>query len=212
MSTSTLQDRVKLALKISGKSKTDLWKGCGVSSSTVTTWVNGRNKSIGGQNLVKAAEILGVNPHWLGSGEGDMHLTSNAQENLLLPTLIHSNQIQNTNSLELRLNRNWISEHFGSSKIESLRLFQINDDTMSPSLINGDFVLVDTSISSTNTDGLYVIGNDKNFLVRRIQQQANGETVIKCDNPAYEIQYIDLNQTKIRVTGRVLWSWLQRKV
>ena len=72
MITSTLQDRIKLALEMSGRSKTDLWKGCGVSSGTVTAWFKGPNQTISGINLMNACKILGVNPEWLATGMGEM--------------------------------------------------------------------------------------------------------------------------------------------
>ena len=72
MTSSTLQDRIKLALEKSGLSKTDLWKGCGVRSSTVTSWFKGPNQTISGINLMNASKILGVNPDWLATGNGEM--------------------------------------------------------------------------------------------------------------------------------------------
>jgi hypothetical protein len=68
---------MKLALEKSGLSKTDLWKGCGVSSGTVTAWFKGPNQTISGINLMNACKILGVNPEWLATGIGDMQEDSN---------------------------------------------------------------------------------------------------------------------------------------
>lgn len=213
MSTSTLQDRVKLALQLSGKTKTDLWKGCGVSSSTVTTWVNGRNQSISGQNLIKAAGVLGVNPNWLARGEGSMTETPTMPASVSIPEIVTKNNAKWTKPpFKLSFNSNWINDQFGSSKINALRLYEISDDTMSPSLMVGDYVLVDTSVTSHDADGIYILNVEENHLIRRIQHKTNGIIAIKCDNPSYEVQSIANNQSKLKVVGKVLWAWAQRKI
>lgn len=204
---STLQDRVKLALKLSGKSKTDLWKGCGVSSSTVTTWVNGRNQSVGGQNLIKASEILGVNPNWLASGDGEM-LPSDQTAKLLIPFIAAKSSSQ----FSVLLNKSWVAKEFSNLKADSLKMFEVTDDTMTPLLMNGDYVLIDTSTNSHQADGLYLLRLGNNFAIKRIQHQADASIALKCDNSSYETQYLNPGQTNPEIIGKVLWSWLQRKI
>jgi transcriptional regulator with XRE-family HTH domain len=48
----------------------ELARRVGVSRGAVSLWLSGATKSIDGENLTRAAAALGVNPHWLASGEG----------------------------------------------------------------------------------------------------------------------------------------------
>jgi hypothetical protein len=67
----TLAERLKFALEKSGKRKTDLWKGCDLSSGAISHWFNNPETEIKGKNLLCAARILGVRPEWLSKGTGD---------------------------------------------------------------------------------------------------------------------------------------------
>lgn len=210
MSTTTLQDRIKLALEKSGLSKTDLWKGCGVSSSTVTTWFNGRNQSINGNNLLKAAKVLGVNPSWLADGQGYMSQSQETIDNIYIPRLTPLDQSQT--NFELKINQTWLFKQFNKTTLESLSHLDVLDDTMSPYLNPGDYVLIDTSLPSYNTDGLYAVKIATNYYIRRIQHKDNGTLLMKCDNPAYENQTLDKDQSARTIIGKALWSWSQKKV
>lgn len=68
---SSLQDRIGQALKDSTlKNPSALAKKAKVSRATVSLWINGPTQSIDGENLTRVASALGVNAHWLATGEG----------------------------------------------------------------------------------------------------------------------------------------------
>jgi transcriptional regulator with XRE-family HTH domain len=67
---SSLQDRIKLALGHARINASTLAKRAKVSRATVSLWVNGPTQTIEGDNLTRAATVLGVNAHWLSTGEG----------------------------------------------------------------------------------------------------------------------------------------------
>lgn len=68
---SSLQDRIEQALKDSNlKNPSALAKKAKVSRATVSLWIHGPTQSIGGENLTRVASALGVNAHWLATGEG----------------------------------------------------------------------------------------------------------------------------------------------
>lgn len=67
---SSLQDRIKLALGHARINASTLAKRAKVSRATVSLWVNGPTQTIEGDNLTRAATVLGVGAHWLSTGEG----------------------------------------------------------------------------------------------------------------------------------------------
>lgn len=71
----TLAERLQFALEKSGKRKTDIWKGCGLSSGAISHWFNNPKTEIKGKNLLCAARILEVRPEWLSEGTGDYELS-----------------------------------------------------------------------------------------------------------------------------------------
>jgi phage repressor protein C with HTH and peptisase S24 domain len=72
-----------LALRINavrlelGLTKSDVWKGAGLSSGAYSHWMNGG--TLKGENLIKVANILHVNPVWLETGKGPREPLSQLQ-------------------------------------------------------------------------------------------------------------------------------------
>lgn len=58
-------DRVKEARVNAGISKSDFAKAVKVSAPTVTDWESGEIKKIDGENLLRAASVLGVTAEWI---------------------------------------------------------------------------------------------------------------------------------------------------
>jgi phage repressor protein C with HTH and peptisase S24 domain len=50
----------------------DLARAVGVKPPSVSDWLSGKSKTMEGENLVRAAKFLKVNPTWLASGTGDI--------------------------------------------------------------------------------------------------------------------------------------------
>ncbi len=75
---STLQERMAQAKKhyetVTGKKfkNTELADYVGVSKVNVGLWINGPTKELEGSNLIKAAEFLNVNSHWLAGENAHM--------------------------------------------------------------------------------------------------------------------------------------------
>lgn len=65
-----LSDRILSALTEIGKNQSELARFVGVRSPSVNDWISGKTKTIKGQNLLRAAEFLKVNPQWLAEGRG----------------------------------------------------------------------------------------------------------------------------------------------
>lgn len=74
-----------MAIKESGKSKTEIAEACGVTPSAVTQWTTGLTQSIKPENLAALAKATGTTMEWLATGEG-------AMEALRRNTLVDSDQ------------------------------------------------------------------------------------------------------------------------
>lgn len=62
-------DRIRLALEKSGRTRSALATALGVSSQAITYVLQGKTKSLSATNNALAAGFLGVDPHWLATGE-----------------------------------------------------------------------------------------------------------------------------------------------
>lgn len=50
----------------------DLVRRCGMTRTTVKYWLDGTTKHLRPEHLFPVARALGINPEWLGTGEGPM--------------------------------------------------------------------------------------------------------------------------------------------
>lgn len=70
-----IQERITLAIKESGQTKSAIAKACGVNPSAVTQWLNGDTKAPTAERLLKLARATRVSYTWLIEGKGLMHDT-----------------------------------------------------------------------------------------------------------------------------------------
>ena len=69
----TFSDRLKQALKLRGMKQVDLCRAVGITSATVSQWVNGI-RSPSGTSMQILSQVLHVSQLWLETGEGPMEL------------------------------------------------------------------------------------------------------------------------------------------
>lgn len=65
-----MNERIEIAIRNSGKSKSEIAAECGVAASSVSQWINGSSKSLKPENLYALAASTGFCPMWLGIGRG----------------------------------------------------------------------------------------------------------------------------------------------
>ena len=93
-----------------------------------------------------------------------------------------------------------------AAKPDSLSIIHVAGDSMEPTLSAGDEVLVDASdIGRRLRDGIYVIRNDDDIIVKRIAVTPGSRMItIASDNPAYPT-WSNVDPAKVYFVGRVIW-------
>lgn len=69
----TLAERLKYAMEVLPSKKVkgvDLARFVGVRPPSVSDWLSGKSKTMEGENLLKTAKFLNVDPVWLANGTG----------------------------------------------------------------------------------------------------------------------------------------------
>ncbi len=99
----------------------------------------------------------------------------------------------------------WLRKLGGDPKF--LSMIHVKGDSMTPTLNNGDEILVDTSDGNERArDGIYVLRIDDALVVKRLSvHPATRRYAIKSDNPAYP-GWPDCDPASVDVVGRVLWA------
>lgn len=90
---------------------------------------------------------------------------------------------------------------------DELGLLQVEGDSMAPTLLPGDDILVDRSDAAERLrDGLYVLRIDDLLMVKRLTlHPVTRRVTVQSDNPAYA-DWPDLSLSDIVLIGRVIWT------
>ncbi len=88
---------------------------------------------------------------------------------------------------------------------DQLGLITVYGDSMMPTLINGDTILVDFTRTAPDRDGIYVLRHDGMVQVKRLSiHPGTGLVTIRSDNDAYET-WRDVDPATLDIAGRVIW-------
>lgn len=89
---------------------------------------------------------------------------------------------------------------------ENLSVIKVMGDSMSPTLNDGDRILVDTLETTPGRAGVYVLRSDEVLNVKRVSvNPSTGFLSIKSDNPLYE-NWNDVDPETVHIIGKVLWA------
>ena len=90
---------------------------------------------------------------------------------------------------------------------KDLSMISVSGDSMAPTLVDGDDILVDQSDgAATLRDGIYVLRLQDSLMVKRLARSPAGPVVsIKSDNDAYPT-WNDVELAQIDIIGRVIWA------
>jgi phage repressor protein C with HTH and peptisase S24 domain len=99
----------------------------------------------------------------------------------------------------------WLRQLSASPK--ALSVIQVSGDSMSPTLVDGDDILVDRDDGAERIrDGIYVLRVDESLIVKRLAiNPAQRSFIVRSDNPAYP-DWNDVNPDGIDIVGRVIWT------
>lgn len=90
------------------------------------------------------------------------------------------------------------------TNIDDLKLIEINGNAMSPTLNNGDFVMVQ-ECNKYIGEGIYILQSDDIFLARRLQLDLDRKNMhIFCDNSFFKTEILDFSMiNNIQIVGMV---------
>jgi phage repressor protein C with HTH and peptisase S24 domain len=209
---------IKKALEQPGKSKSGLAKALGIPNSAVTALLKG-------QRLLKLRELPKVKEYFasdsepeFGASETDRPTTGILEIDVRAGmggggTVDGSEVVYNGDYADPVKSEAW---HFPSRFVrEELRapesriqILETQGDSMAPTILSGDRVIIDTGHRRPTPDGIYAIRDRYGFIVvKRLQALRRGEQAtirIISDNKAHDSE--DVAEDEIHIVGRVIWG------
>jgi phage repressor protein C with HTH and peptisase S24 domain len=212
-----------------------------VTPVTLYRWISGQfDPSL--PKLAEFAAATGISLCWLVTGRGPLEERQAMRHALLeqYDTIEFEPGGDKACKAPLAFYEPWLFELIYGSReepkrlgaaatMEPLLLMQVGEDSMEPTIAQGDLLLIDRSFGLTATDqrqaqregrspfdGIYAFqplalssdadGTTGQPLVRRIQYRLDGTVIVRCDNPRYsEEVYRPDARNAPRYLGRVVW-------
>lgn len=196
----------------------------GVSPSAFRKWLKGEAEP-SRERLVALAGAAGVSVAWLAQGEGpaphfrdSRAATANWEldpsQFVFLPKRPEAAAAgaetpappDEQASTFIAFGHDWIRRSFGIEPA-NLMLETAVGESMSPTIGDGDVLLVDSTDRRFREFGIYVLQYAGQRLVKRVQRKLDGSLVLISDNAVYEPERIDPGHSgDVKALGRVIWS------
>lgn len=208
------KNNIKIIRKAHKETGKQLAKALGVSQPTISLWENGKIDNVIAQRIANhynttIDHVLGITSESYSNKDKDENIkiemldataccgigAENFQENVIG---LWSMPIQEYKSISL------------SSNPENVKMLKVKGDSMAPTIKDGDWVLVDISCISPDSDGIFLLFLSTGLAIKRIQGTVTDEIVIKSDNPKYDNFNARLKDVKI--LGKIIYILNAEKV
>jgi transcriptional regulator with XRE-family HTH domain len=215
----TLADRLRGRTNQLGLSPANVAEMAGVNRSFVYDILRGRSTRPGIDKLEEVARVLKVDREWLIHGMGDVEGVSPFIDNPdeAFVSIAHASpgpsqgggaQAEEQQDLAGRayhFRRSWIRRNL-NAKPSQLRIIHVEGDSMAPTLLDGDTVLVDMTRCTPNPPGIFVLDDGIGLVAKRLEHIASSNPPavrVISDNKHYP-EY-ERAADEIHIVGRICW-------
>jgi DNA-binding XRE family transcriptional regulator len=110
----------------------------------------------------------------------------------------------------MAMDRAWMSQQLGRED-GGFATITVTGNSMLPTLHDGDTIIIDTMVTTIDTDGIYVLRRGAQLVIKRIKVLMDESAIVSGDNEAYgpgeKLQPASLRE--LRAVGRMVWPRLR---
>ena len=174
-------------------------KMVGVSQPAIAKIISGDTRDP--KNILEIATALGVNPHWLKTGEGSpdadvFAFTSEKDDDhtfrvdlLDAELAAHSSGIINAEYPDIIssifFTHEGVKRILGRTTTDGVYMFKVPTDSMVPTITQNDIVFIDTNVKEYIGEGVYSFNLNGETYIKRLQRLPTGVIMALSDNPLY---------------------------
>nr|WP_315542412.1 helix-turn-helix transcriptional regulator [uncultured Aggregatibacter sp.] len=195
----TLAERLATLMAEKGLSQAELARIIGVKQPSIFKILSGQ--TLNPKNILEIATALGVNAHWLKTGEGSpdadvFAFTSEKDDahtlrvDLLDAELAaHSSGIINAEYPDvissIFFTHEGVKRILGKTTTDGVYMFKVPTDSMAPTITQNDIVFIDTNVKEYIGEGVYSFNLNGETYIKRLQRLPTGVIMALSDNPLY---------------------------
>lgn len=91
-----------------------------------------------------------------------------------------------------------------NAPLDALAFVRVRGDSMIPTLVNGDWMMVDTTKREVALGGMFLLRDGETLMVKRVEPlPLSGHILVKSDNPL--VPAFEAGPDQIEIMGRVVW-------
>ena len=174
-------------------------KKVGVSQQAISKIIRG--ETLNPKNILEIATALGVNAHWLKTGEGSpdagvFAFTSVKDDDHTLRVDLldaelaaHSSGIINAEYPDvissIFFTHEGVKRILGKTTTDGVYMFKVPTDSMAPTITQNDIVFIDTNVKEYIGEGVYSFNLNGETYIKRLQRLPTGVIMALSDNPLY---------------------------
>lgn len=196
----------------------------GINNRTYQNYEYGFSKP-NTENLKKIIDYYGCSYHWFLTGQGERFSTEGGpslsdftiippQPDFPVDDFVFIRQVNgkisagggmmpdDTADMLCAFRKDWVKRKGG--KPDRMSLIKVDGDSMEPTLMAGDLVLVDHSRTVvTPQGGIYALSIDDEIMIKRVQPVYPDKLLVISDNKQYPAQ--EIATENVRVNGKIIW-------
>lgn len=212
----SVHKRIADARKAAGLSQHGLAAEISASQSTVATWERGKNEP-DLKTFKRIAKAVNSLPEWLAFGVNETGVSLAIVPELDLRASSGPGgliEVTDDSSEMVVRKYGFPKEEFRTlfgAKPDGIVILEVVGDSMVPTLVPGERVIINTKDRSASPPGIFVVWDGLGLVLKRVEYVAHSEPPrvrIMSDNPRYDAYERNLDDAAIQ--GRVIGS-LQRR-
>ncbi|SEO89339.1 Peptidase S24-like [Salinihabitans flavidus] len=215
----TLADRLRARAYQLGLSPAHVAEMAGVNRSFVYDILRGRSTRPSIEKLGEVATVLKVDRDWLIHGIGEVEGTSPFIESPdeVFVSIAHASPRPSMGGGAVveaqsdcadrayHFRRSWIRHNLKAIPSQ-LRIMHVEGDSMAPTLLDGDTVLVDMARRAPNPPGIFVLDDGMGLVAKRLEHIPNSDppaVQVISDNSFYNPY--ERTADEVHIIGRIRW-------
>jgi phage repressor protein C with HTH and peptisase S24 domain len=213
-----MHERLRARIRQLGMSVAEVAREAGVNRSFVYDILRGRSRVPNLDKLTRIAQVVKVEPEWLLSGkgrvEGDDPITENYHHDFVAIQYAAARPSMGGGAIvadeertgrDFHFRRAWIRDRLKAAP-SMLRVMGVQGDSMTPTLKDGDVVLVDMNQRNPIPPGVFVLHDGMGLVAKRLEYVPMSEPPrvrIISDNQQYSPY--ECTAEEVNIVGRVRW-------
>lgn len=213
-----MHERLRARIRQLGLSVAEVAREAGVNRSFVYDILRGRSQVPNLEKLTSVATAVNVEPEWLLSGKGrvegsdpitlDYHNEFVAiQHACVRPSMGGGAVIENEDgpARDFHFRRAWIRDRLKAAPSQ-MRVMDVQGDSMTPTLNEGDVVLVDMNQRNPIPPGVFVLHDGMGLVAKRLEHVPMSDPPrVRIISDNHQYSPYECTAEEVNIVGRVRW-------